>query len=295
MIRIAVVDDEKEQIEKIKQIVSAFFCEKRISISIDSFTNGEDLLNTATIYDLIFLDIQMPGIDGIETGQRLRVNNKNAVMFYITSYKDYIQQSMTIHPFAFIVKPFTDDDIQKNLDDYLKYHYNAKKKQNEPFIIDTIDDRHLNVNMNEILYFSYKGERITAVFMKNSSFEIKNSLMAIYEQLNHDYFVIPHRSFIVNLQHIKEIDGKSKNIVMKNGDLIFISRRKYNGQHRTTHQVRNEQKKNDPQNSRSHRNTLYFESQGALNQTDRENLSARYRFANVNMIFSLAVCFFKPR
>lgn len=228
MIRIAVVDDEKEQIEKIKQIVSAFFCEKRISISIDSFTNGEDLLNTATIYDLIFLDIQMPGIDGIETGQRLRVNNKNAVMFYITSYKDYIQQSMTIHPFAFIVKPFTDDDIQKNLDDYLKYHYNAKKKQNEPFIIDTIDDRHLNVNMNEILYFSYKGERITAVFMKNSSFEIKNSLMAIYEQLNHDYFVIPHRSFIVNLQHIKEIDGKSKNIVMKNGDLVFIARGKYN-------------------------------------------------------------------
>ena len=69
----------------------------------------------------------------------------------------------------------------------------------------------------------------------------------------------------------------------------------YYGQHRTTHQVRNEQKKNDPQNSRSHRNTLYFESQGALDQTDRENLSARYRFANANMIFSLAVCFFKPR
>lgn len=41
-------------------------------------------------------------------------------------------------------------------------------------------------------------------------------------------FVIPHRSFIVNLQHIKEVDGKSKNIVMKNGDLVFIARGKYN-------------------------------------------------------------------
>lgn len=228
MIRIAIVDDEYDQIQKINQVVSAFFTEKKIPTSIDLFTSGEDLLNATTMYDIIFLDIQMSGIDGIETGQRLRVNNKNAAMFYITSFQDYIQQSMTIHPFAFIVKPFTDEVVRKNLDDYLKYQYCSEKKQKEMFMIDTVDDRHFNVNMNEIMYFSYKGERITTVFMKDSSYEIKNSLTAIYEKLNHDYFVIPHRSFIVNLQHIKEIDGKNKNIVMKNGDLVFIARGKYN-------------------------------------------------------------------
>lgn len=228
MIRIAIVDDEYDQIQKINQVVSGFFTERKIMISIDLFTSGEDLLNTATMYDILFLDIQMAGIDGIETGQRFRVNNKNAAMFYVTSFQSYIQQSMTIHPFAYIVKPFTDEDIRKNLDDYLAYQNSGKKKKNEMFMIDTTDDRHFNVNMDEIMYFSYKGERITAVFMKDSSFEIKNSLTTIYEKLNHDYFVIPHRSFIVNLQHIKEIDGKSKNIVMKNGDLIFIARGKYN-------------------------------------------------------------------
>lgn len=228
MIRIAVVDDEYNQIQKINQVISVFFSEREIAISVDLFTSGEDLLNSSTMYDIIFLDIEMSGINGIETGQRLRVNNKNAAMFYITSFQNYIQQSMTIHPFAFIVKPFTDDIVCKNLDDYLKYKYFAKNKQKETFLIDTIDGRHFNVNMNEIMYFSYKGERITAVFMKNSSYEIKNSLTAIYEKLNHDYFVIPHRSFIVNLQHIHEIDGKNKNIVMKNGDLVFIARGKYN-------------------------------------------------------------------
>lgn len=59
-------------------------------------------------------------------------------------------------------------------------------------------------------------------------FKIKNSLTAIYEKLNHDYFIIPHRSFIINIRYIREIDGKSKNIVMKNNDLIFIARGKYN-------------------------------------------------------------------
>ena len=146
MLKIAIVDDEYDQIQKINQVVSRFFTEKKISISVDLFTNGEDLLNGATLYDIIFLDIQMTGIDGIETGQRLRVNNKNAAMFYITSYQAYIQKSMTIHPFAFIVKPFTDEIIRKNLDDYLKYKYYDKKKQKELFMIDTIDDRHFNVN-----------------------------------------------------------------------------------------------------------------------------------------------------
>ncbi len=228
MIRIAIVDDEYDQIQKINQVVSGFFSEKKILISVDLFTSGEDLLNVTAMYDIIFLDIQMPGIDGIETGQRLRVNNKNAAMFYITSFQNYIQQSMTIHPFAFIVKPFTDDIVRKNLDDYLKYRYCAKKKQKESFMIDTVDNKHFKVNMNEIMYFTYDGEGITKVFIKNSMFKIKNSLTAIYEKLNHDYFIIPHRSFIINIRYIREIDGKSRNIVMKNNDLIFIARGKYN-------------------------------------------------------------------
>lgn len=228
MIRVAIVDDEYDQIQKINQVVSRFFTERKIAISIEFFTSGEELLNTATAYDIIFLDIQMAGINGIETGQRLRVSNKNAAMFYVTSFQSYIQQSMTIHPFAYIVKPFTDENIRKNLDDYLVYQSSGKKKKNEMFMIDTVDDRHFNVNMEEIMYFSYKGDRITTIFTKEESFEIKNSLTAIFEKLKHDYFVVPHRSFIVNLKYIKEIDGKSKNIVMKNGDLVFIARGKYN-------------------------------------------------------------------
>ena len=103
MLKIAIVDDEYNQIQKINQVVSVFFSEREIAISVDLFTSGEDLLNSSTMYDIIFLDIEMSGINGIETGQRLRVNNKNAAMFYITSFQNYIQQSMTIHPFAFIV------------------------------------------------------------------------------------------------------------------------------------------------------------------------------------------------
>lgn len=229
MIRIAVVDDEIDQIQKIEQVLSQFFKQKEIQICIDTFNNGESLLEKDFSYDIIFLDIMMNGIDGIETAQRFRVNHKNSALFYITSFQDYIQKSMTIHPFAFIVKPFSSQEIIKNLEDYLKYNDSVgKKKSKDIYMIHSIDERHLKINMSDILYFYYKGNRIVEIITNNSEFKIKGSLAGIYSELNHNFFIFPHRSFIVNLHQIREIDGKNKKIVMKNGNLILIARDKYN-------------------------------------------------------------------
>lgn len=229
MFRIAIVDDEKNQIQKIEQVVSQFFDKKEIKISIDTFCSGEELLKKDFSYDIIFMDIMMEGIDGIETAQRFRVNHKNSALFYITSFQDYIQKSMTVHPFAFIKKPFSDQDIIKNLKDYLKYNDSVKKKKSKDvYMIHAMDDRYVKVNMNDILYFYYQGNRIVEVIMINEVYKVKNSLSNIYDELNHDYFIIPHRSFIVNLHHIKEVDGKNKKIVMQNDHLILIARDKYN-------------------------------------------------------------------
>ncbi len=229
MIRIAVVDDEQEQIDLIYEIISDFFNERKIKILIKTFMSGESLLSETVEYDLIFLDIQMSGIDGIETAQRLRTINKKVVLFYITSYQDYIQRSMTIHPFAFIVKPYTETEVKKNLEDYLAYEKSLhQKKANELYQINTIDDHHFNINMNDILYFHYMDNRIIDVITKAGNYKIKDGIMHIYPKLNHEYFIIPNQSFIVNLNYIKEIDGKNKTMVMENGDLLLISRRKYN-------------------------------------------------------------------
>ncbi len=64
--------------------------------------------------------------------------------------------------------------------------------------------------------------------VQNEKYKIKDGIMHIYPTLNDKYFIIPNQSFIVNLHHIREIDGKNKKIVMDNGDLILIPRRKYN-------------------------------------------------------------------
>lgn len=229
MLQIAIVDDEMNQIQLIKHVVEKFFREKEIEISVSMFRNGELLLSNPISYDLVFLDIQMDGMDGIETAQRLRVKNKKAVLFYVTSYQNYIQKSMTIHPFAFIVKPFSEEDIRVNLEDFLTYTNSVKeKKSKEIYQIHTIDDHRFQVNMEEILYFHYLENRVVEIITSKNVYKIKEGIMHVYSTLNPKYFIIPNQSFIVNLHHIREIDGKNKKLVMENGDLILIARRKYN-------------------------------------------------------------------
>lgn len=229
MIKIAVVDDNEFQIEQITAIVSDFFYQRNILIKIDDFFNGESLLSKDYPYDIIFLDIQMNGINGIETAQYFRLRHKESVFFFVTSYPDYIQKSMTVHPFAFITKPVLKCEIIKNLEDYLLFVQSLiQKDSKEVFMIHSVQNRHYPVNIESIQYFCYSGNRIVEIFMLNYSDKIKSSLEDIYSSLNHKYFIVPHRSFIVNLRYVKEIDGRNKKIVMQNGDLILIARKKYN-------------------------------------------------------------------
>ena len=229
MIRIAIVDDEKDHIIQLNQIILTFFKNKNIQITVDTFLSGELLLSDTTVFDLIFLDIQMDGIDGIETAQQLRVKNKKTAFFYVTSYKDYIQKSMTIHPFAFIVKPYSEKEIIENLEDYIVYNESLNiKSLADVYHINTVNNLHFSINTRDILYFHYLENRNIQVITKNERHTIKDSISNVFSQLNHDCFIIPNQSFIINIYNVKEINGYSKSIIMKNDDIILISRRKYN-------------------------------------------------------------------
>lgn len=227
MLKIAIVDDEYDQIQEINQVVSGFFTEKKITISIDLFTNGEDLLNATAMYDIIFLDIQMGGIDGIETAQKLRINNKRTALFYVTSYSDYVLKSMSLHPFAFIVKPYSKDEIYKNLEDYIEFTNNMSTESIIEYFKFQYEKQLIKINIDEICYFHYIGNRIIEIVTKTRKYQISDSISKLFETLNHKIFLMPEQSFIVNIEHISRIDGKDKTLVMKNGCIIPIARRKY--------------------------------------------------------------------
>ena len=120
VIRIAVVDDEKDQIFQLKKIIQSFFHEKGKSIMVSCFTQGEELLTQSTDFDMIFLDIQMEGIDGIETARLIRQKNKKVALIYVSNYSEQMAASFAVHPFSFLEKPIQNSKIREVLAEYLQ-------------------------------------------------------------------------------------------------------------------------------------------------------------------------------
>ncbi len=143
--------------------------------------------------------------------------------------KDYIQKSMTIHPFAFIIKPYSEKEIVKNLEDYIIYNESLSNKfLKDTYQLNTIDNMHFNINTEEIIYFHYFENRTIQVVTKNMIYIIKDSISNVFSQLNSVCFIMPNQSFIINMCNVKEINGQNKSIIMNNCDVILIARRKYN-------------------------------------------------------------------
>lgn len=227
MMRVAIVDDEISQINITKRFVIEFFQQKEIEYSLYSYSSGEELLESPIEFDIIFLDIQMDGIDGIETAQKFRAENKQTAFFYVTSYSDYIMKSMTIHPFAFIVKPIDKDIIFQNLEDYLAYVESMRSNPAQEYFKVFHDNQWVKLDVSDICYFHYMDNRTIDIITTGKTYQIKDSISRLYETLNHQIFLMPQQSFIINIQHISRVDGKNKALVMKNGDIVLIARRKY--------------------------------------------------------------------
>lgn len=169
----------------------------------------------------------MNGINGIETAQRLRAWNKWVALIYITSYDSYIQKAMTIHPFAYLTKPTEKVAIFQVLDEYLSFQRSITNAMPKEYFQLSTENSCKYVEMSDIYYFCYVQDRTVRVQMRKEYYIIKDSITNVYGIINHDYFLIPNPSFLVNIQHIREIDGKNKKLVMENDDVILISRRRY--------------------------------------------------------------------
>ncbi len=221
MINIAIVDDEIICIEKITMIVSDFLKDKKIPFHIFKFQSGEEFLNSSNSMDLVFLDIQMNGVDGISAAQILRAKNNHVALIYVTSYSSEIKRSFSVHPFAFIEKPVNYNELIKNLQDFLDYSQSDVVKNN---ITVKSDKGKLTVCVQDIIYLEYKDNRKINLVMQQETIRINGGINKLFQLLLPYHFICPHKSFIINAEQIERV--KAPDIFMKNKAIIPISQKK---------------------------------------------------------------------
>ena len=116
MIRIVICDDEKHMSDHIRAMTSDFFRKKNREIQLRTFTSGEELLNYDGQIDILFLDIQMKGMDGMETARKLRADKFRGFLIFITVLKEMVFQSFEVQAYDYLVKPVEEKQFEKTME-----------------------------------------------------------------------------------------------------------------------------------------------------------------------------------
>lgn len=195
--RIAICDDEKIYVEKVEKIVSSFFDNEEIEVEIGTFTSGEALVQAEIIFDIVFLDIEMSGLNGIETAKILNGKNNKAKIFIFTSHNHYLDDAMDLNVFRYIDKGSSDERIIAGLKKAVE-----SLRHNEIYIT-TKNNEKLKISKNDIVFVEVKYKKVY-VQTVNEQYIVRDKFEYFKEKLNDSFFAVPHSSFIINFSHVSK-------------------------------------------------------------------------------------------
>lgn len=220
--KIAVCDDNEQIIAQISELIRDFFTQKEISgYEILAFRDGESLLSADTDIDILFLDIEMPGLDGIYVGNEIKKLHPEIITFIVTSYMEYLDEAMKFRVFRYLSKPIEKQRFFRNMNDAIDM-YNSI---NITTAIETKDGVQ-TILTSSIVTVEIRDKKVI-IYTPNQSYISVQPFQYWIDILPHNMFFRTHRSFIVNFKYITSFDHYTVNII---NDLtrVYLTRRKYN-------------------------------------------------------------------
>ena len=218
MFKIAICDDEERICNSIDQVLFDYGQENKIKLDIELYFDGEslrDTLRAGQIFNLIFLDIEMGTVNGIEIGREIRVNlkNYNTEIVYVSGKPEYSRELLAMRPLDFIDKPICVNEIIRVLELAMSLF-----NEESGFFYFSNNGQTKRVPYNKILYFE-KALRKVEIHIDDTTFEFYGKFIDFAEDLP-KHFVQISRSFLVNLRRIHSYGSKS--VTMDNGIVISI-------------------------------------------------------------------------
>ncbi|MBR0395047.1 MAG: response regulator transcription factor [Clostridiales bacterium] len=233
MLRIAICEDEEKYLELEKNIVSTYLKQKGLSFSVTGFSACESLLEDKVqldIFDLIILDVEMKGINGIAAAKMIREKNDEVQIAFISAHMNYSTDGYHVRAIRYILK--NKDDLEKYLQECLDRVLETIDQSERELTFDfTIGKRTLKVSDVVFLRSSGNYTVFEVSFESKETYLLRSTLKKMTELMHAFDFVSVSSKETVNLCHIKSMSRYS--IVLDNGKVISISQKKYNDVYRT--------------------------------------------------------------
>lgn len=202
--RIAICDDEKKLRRHLRQLIEIHLELQGISCLMQEYESGSALLEQLPGQqpDILFLDIEMPGMGGMDTARALRLSGYRMLIIFVTAYPDYVFEGYEVQAFHYILKPYQEQKIKKVLDMALEElqvqtlaYYAVEQKSGT-----------LRLNLNQICYFKSEGRKVCGVDREGRGVYFYRKLDDVQRELP-DYFQRVHNRYLVNMNYVSRAES----------------------------------------------------------------------------------------
>lgn len=211
--KIGICDDILEYCNSIENYVEDYFKMSNGKYAVYKFTSGNDLLNSNMNFDILFLDIELEDISGINVAERVLNYSPNTIIIIVTNYRKYLDAAMDLNALRFIDKPVTQDRITSVLEKAVS------EINNGSITIHTKTNEIKKIKKSDIIYVEVV-RKTTTFYTKSGIIKCNEPITKFRDMLNSSYFAIPHNSYIVNLNYV--LSYKRDKLQMDFGEVPHI-------------------------------------------------------------------------
>ncbi|MDY6339067.1 MAG: LytTR family DNA-binding domain-containing protein [Saccharofermentans sp.] len=213
--RIAICDDEERYRIELKTILNKLLI--NADLNIDTFDDGNILADAfaASPYDLVFLDIEMPALDGITLAKKIRSRSENVFIVFLTSHIEYALEGYEVNALRYLTKPV---DIEK-LKEVIRYV--QEKQGSSRQIIIKEDGEEILIDINDVIYMESMNQNVRIV-TAGGEHVIRYNISDFEDQLKNDGFFRIHRGYLISLSKVKKLSGND--VILDGGETLPVSR-----------------------------------------------------------------------
>lgn len=218
--KIAIVDDVAAEQDILKKYIGEWAADKKEIIEFKEFFSSESFLfvwEEDKTFDLLVLDIEMGEMNGFELAKKIRAEEKNIPIMFVTGYDEYMQYGYDVSALHYLLKPVSKERLGYALDK-LK---SVLKDEEKSLILNTVDEVK-RIPIDEIMYVEAAGHG-SILHAIDEVLTLKESLGTIEKQVADSPEIIKcHRAYIVNLRFVSAI--KNSDLILDNNEVIPVSR-----------------------------------------------------------------------
>jgi DNA-binding LytR/AlgR family response regulator len=213
---IAICDDDGDMVRRVSELCKQYIHDKALNGNISEFTNGKDLLNSEINFDIVLLDVEMPGINGLMVANMLRNTDDRVEIIFLTNYEKMAREGYKVRALRYVLKSCIEEELIESLDAAM-----VELLKRKVVILDN-GIKSMIVDLEDIYFIESLGDD-SNIFMKDRN-EIFRKPLKYWESYFGDELFRCHKSYLVNFTSVIEMDKNS--FVLKNGNKIPISIRK---------------------------------------------------------------------